>query len=100
MTDPLAAIPPTRTPSDVAPTSNCTSVARELTRVAQAAHARANTLHASGHRGVELAVVELRAFGDRVLRHAAECCHDERPGACHRTTREPSPQGTRYNVRK
>lgn len=46
------------------------SLAYELVVVGRAAHERAQVLRATGHRGVELAVVELDEFAHRVLRRA------------------------------
>lgn len=45
-------------------------LAYELVVVARAAHERAQVLRATGHRSVELAVVELDEFAHRVLRRA------------------------------
>jgi hypothetical protein len=45
-------------------------LAYELTVVGRAARERASLLVSGGHRGVELAVVELTEFADRVLARA------------------------------
>jgi hypothetical protein len=52
-------------------------LAYELTVVGRAARERADLLKATGHRGVELAVVELTEFAGRVLARAHRYQHPE-----------------------